>query len=142
MYKINYKHLYTFNVIYLSDTNAENVRQGKYLGAIMSTESERVTVRIPKDKVTALQTMVDSGQYSTISDVVRAAIDAFVDTHFTPEHITRMTVELPKGNVVKLEELVHDGDAISVDDAVRNAVRDYVRMRLKRTLEQEQEDQE
>ncbi len=108
----------------------------------MTKESERVTVRIPKDKITALQYMVDEGKYSTISDVIRAAINAFVDTHFTPEHITRMTVELPKGNVVKLEELVHEGDAISVDDAVRNAVREYVRMRLKRTIEQDQEEEQ
>ncbi len=106
----------------------------------MTTDSERVTVRIPKDKVDALQSMVDKGEFSTISDVVRAAIDAFVDSKFTPDHIARMTVELPKGNVVKLEELVHDGDAISVDDAVRNAVREYVRMRLHRTIQEDQDD--
>lgn len=103
----------------------------------MTSDSERVTVRIPKDKIAALQTMVDKGDYSTISDAVRAAIDSFVDTHFTPEHIERLTVELPKGNVVKLEELVHSGDSISVDDAVRNAVREYVRMRLTRTIEKQ-----
>ena len=104
----------------------------------MSTESERVTVRIPKDKIEALQTLIDTGQYSNVSDVVRAAIDEFVTTHITPSHITRMTVELPKGNMVKLEELVHEGDAISVDDAVRNAVRDYVRKRLQQTIDQDQ----
>jgi len=31
--------------------------------------------------------------------------------------------------------LVHSGDSISVDDAVRNAVREYVRMRLKKATE-------
>ena len=67
----------------------------------MTTDSERVTVRIPKDKVDALQSMVDKGEFRSISDVVRAAIDAFVDSKFTPEHIERMTVELPKGNVVR-----------------------------------------
>ena len=102
----------------------------------MSTESERVTIRVPKDKLDILQGLVDSGQYSNTSDVIRAAIDSFVEAKFTPEHITRMTVELPKGNVVKLEELVHDGDAISVDDAVRNAVREYVRKRLAETIEE------
>lgn len=102
----------------------------------MSAESERVTIRVPKDRLDALQKLVDDGQYSNTSDVIRAAIDAFVDANFTPEHITRMTVELPKGNMVKLEELVHEGDAISVDDAVRNAVREYVRKRLAQTIEE------
>ncbi len=134
------KTLYTFFVIYLSDRNDKFVRQGEKLGAIMAKESERVTVRIPVDKLEALQILIDKGQYTNISDVVRAAIDEFVETHITPEHITRMTVELPKGNVVKLEELVHDGDAISVDDAVRNAVRDYVRMKLRRTIEQDSQE--
>ena len=101
----------------------------------MSTESERVTIRIPKDRLDALQRLVKQGDFSNLSDAIRAAIDNFVDSHFTPEHIEKLTVELPKGNVVKLEELVHSGDSISVDDAVRNAVREYVRMRLARAAE-------
>ena len=106
----------------------------------MSTDSERVTIRIPKDRVVALQSLVEKGDYTNMSDVIRAAIDDFVETHFTPEHIEKLMVELPKANVIKLEELVHSGDSISVDDAVRNAVREYVRMRLKKATE-EQEDE-
>ena len=104
----------------------------------MSTDSERVTIRIPKDRVVALQNLVEQGQYTNMSDVIRAAIDSFVETHFTPEHIEKLMVELPKANVVKLEELVHSGDSISVDDAVRNAVREYVRMRLQKATENQE----
>ena len=103
--------------------------------AKMSTDSERVTIRIPKDRVVALQNLVEQGQYTNMSDAIRAAIDSFVETHFTPEHIEKLMVELPKANVVKLEELVHQGDSISVDDAVRNAVREYVRLRLQKATE-------
>lgn len=101
----------------------------------MSTDSERVTIRIPSDRLAALQKLVDQGQFGNMSDAIRAAIDSFVETHFTPDHIAKLTVELPKGNVVKLEELVHSGDSISVDDAVRNAVREYVRLRLQKAAE-------
>ena len=73
-----------------------------------------------------------------MSDAIRAAIDSFVETHFTPEHIEKLMVELPKANVVKLEELVHSGDSISVDDAVRNAVREYVRLRLQKATESQE----
>jgi len=103
-----------------------------------STDSERVTIRIPKDRVTALQSLVEQGQFTNMSDAIRAAIDNFVEAKFTPEHIEKLTVELPKGNVVKLEELVHSGDSISVDDAVRNAVREYVRLRLQKATENQE----
>ena len=109
-------------------------------GVQMSTDSERVTIRIPKDRVIALQSLVDKGEYTNMSDVIRSAIDSFVETHFTPEHIEKLMVELPKANVIKLEELVHSGDSISVDDAVRNAVREYVRMRLKKATEEQEDD--
>lgn len=106
----------------------------------MSTDSERVTIRIPKDRVAALQKLVEQGQFTNMSDAIRAAIDSFVETHFTPDHIEKFMVELPKGNVVKLEELVHSGDSISVDDAVRNAVREYVRLRLKKATESQEDE--
>lgn len=95
------------------------------------SETERITIRIPSEKVEALTMLVDEGKYPTISDAIRAAIDNFVESNFTPDHIERVTVELPKGNVVELECLVKDGDSVSIDDAIRNAVREYTRKRLR-----------
>ena len=43
-------------------------------------DSERITVRIPAEKLQALQALVDTGKYPTISDAIRAAIDTFVET--------------------------------------------------------------
>jgi Arc/MetJ-type ribon-helix-helix transcriptional regulator len=100
------------------------------------TDSERITVRIPAEKLRALQELVDKGKFPTISDAIRAALDSFVEKHFTPDYIERITVELPKGNVVELEALVQDGDSVSIDDAIRNAVREYVRKRLNRAMEE------
>ena len=100
------------------------------------TDTERITVRIPQEKLQALQELVDKGKYPTISDAIRAALDSFVEAHFTPEYIQRITVELPKGNVVELETLVQEGDSVSIDDAIRNAVREYVRKRLNRAMEE------
>ncbi|HYT17753.1 MAG TPA: ribbon-helix-helix domain-containing protein, partial [Thermoplasmata archaeon] len=44
----------------------------------MPSESERVTIRIPPDKIKALHQLVKSGDYTTISDAIRAAIDRFI----------------------------------------------------------------
>jgi Arc/MetJ-type ribon-helix-helix transcriptional regulator len=99
-------------------------------------ESERVTIRLPHERINALQALVDQGRFSTISDAIRAAIDRFVDGEFTPEYIEKVTIELPKGNVVNLKQLVTEGDSISVDDAIRNAVREYIRKRLSKAIEE------
>lgn len=100
------------------------------------SDTERITIRIPAEKLQALQDLVDTGKFPTISDAIRAAIDGFIETHFTPEYIERVTVELPKGKLVELEALVKDGDSVSIDDAIRNAVREYVRMRLERAVDE------
>ncbi|MCE5295695.1 MAG: ribbon-helix-helix domain-containing protein [Euryarchaeota archaeon] len=98
------------------------------------SDTERITIRIPAEKLQALQALVDDAKYPTISDAIRAAIDSFIETHFTPEYIERVTVELPKGKLVELEALVQEGDSVSIDDAIRNAVREYVRIRLERAV--------
>src|SRR5690242_13420522 len=101
----------------------------------MPQESERVTIRIPPEKIHSLQQLVKGGTYNTISDAIRAAIDRFIDMHFAPDYIRKLTIELPKGNVVDLQQLVKSGDSVSVEDAVRNAVREYVRRPLHKAME-------
>lgn len=94
------------------------------------TVTERITVRLPADKLMLLQSLVDSGKYDNLSDVVRAAVDEFVESNFTPENISKITVDFPKTNVIELESLVKNGDSVSLDDAIRNAVREYTRARV------------
>ena len=101
----------------------------------MTTDSERVTIRIPTDKLEVLQRLVDTGEFGTLSDVVRSAIDKFVEDKLAPAHIERMTVEFPKGNIVELEKLVNSGDSVSIEDAVRNAVREYLRTQVVKEVE-------
>lgn len=100
------------------------------------TESERVTIRIQAERIHALQSLVETGKFSTISDAVRAAIDRFVENELTPEYIEKVIVELPKGNVVDLKQLVHDGDSISIDDAIRTAVREYIRQKMSKAMDE------
>lgn len=101
----------------------------------MASDTERVTVRIPSDTVNALHSLVKSGEFASLSDAVRAAINAFIEAQFAPDYIKKMMIELPKGNVVQLQELVKSGDSVSVEDAIRNAVREYVRRRISEAME-------
>jgi Arc/MetJ-type ribon-helix-helix transcriptional regulator len=105
----------------------------------MASDSERVTIRIPTERLDVLNGLVKDGRYDTISDVIRAAIDNFLENQFAPEYIKRLTIELPKGNVVKLEELVQSGDSVSLEDAIRNAVREYIRRKVSKAVEKYKE---
>lgn len=97
----------------------------------MSSNDERITVRLPSDKLALLQSLVGNGSYDNLSDVVREAVDEFIAANFTPENISKVTVDIPKGNYIELESLVRNGDSVSMDDAIRNAVREYTRVRMK-----------
>jgi CopG family nickel-responsive transcriptional regulator len=93
--------------------------------------NERITVRLPSDKLDLLQSLIGSDGYDNLSDVVREAVEEFIEKRFTPENIAKITVDLPKGNVVELESLIRNGDSVSMDDAIRNAVREYTKARAK-----------
>lgn len=92
--------------------------------------TDRVTVRLSAEQIALIQHLVDSGEFETVTDVVREAMDQFLSTRFSPENIRRIMVEIPKDSALKLETLVNDGDSVSFDDAIRNAVREYTRSRL------------
>ena len=104
----------------------------------VSAETERITVRVPADKLEKLDELVATGEYKSKSDVIRAAIERFIETEDIPQNISKIHVELPKGDSVSLEQLVEDGDSVSVDDAIRHAVREYIRVRIERALGEQQ----
>ena len=133
------QHLYTSYVIYDNCRTNRQKSLTKRAWMRMASDSERVTIRIPTERLGILNGMVKEGKYGTISDVIRAAIDSFIDNQLTPEYIKKLTVELPKGNVVKLEELVQSGDSVSIEDAIRNAVREYIRRKVTKAIEEYKE---
>lgn len=96
-------------------------------------DNERITVRLPADKLALLQSLVGTEDYDNLSDIVRQAVEEFIDRKYTPDNISKVTVDLPKGNVLELESLIKNGDSVSMDDAIRNAVREYTRARAKVT---------
>lgn len=106
----------------------------------MVSDTQRITVRIPKEMAENLQELVDEGEFSTMSGAIRSAISEFIKARNAPEHISKVTVDLPKKKVNEIEDLVREGDSISVDDAIRTAVRNYVKEKIiqyKKKLEEE-----
>ncbi len=102
------------------------------MGSEIPMEStERVTVRLSSDTLAVLRTLVDSGEYQNLSDILREAIEDFISIRFTPDNISKILVEIPKKRATELENLVKEGDAVSMDDAVRNAVTEYIRSKMR-----------
>jgi Arc/MetJ-type ribon-helix-helix transcriptional regulator len=97
----------------------------------MASESERISVRLPKETIEKIEKLLSTGKYGrTISDFVRRAIDAYIDAEFTPENVEKKVIELPKANIEVLEEATKRGEYVSIDDAIRDVIREYVRKRL------------
>ncbi len=99
--------------------------------------TERITIRISSQKSAQLQDMVESGEFQNISDVIRTAIDEFLQGRSSSDNVQKVRVELPRAKVIELEALVREGDSVSMDDAIRNAVREYTRTRVSRALREE-----
>jgi len=92
--------------------------------------TEKIIVRLTPDTIIALQTLVDRGEYDSLSESVSDAITKMIESKFTPDELSMLAKERSKEKNLKMESLLTDGDPESMDDAVRRAVREYVKTRL------------
>ncbi len=92
--------------------------------------TERVAIRLTPDTIAVLDTLVQSGEFPTLSDVIMGAIGEFINDRFTAEDISKILEELPNKKTVSPESLMDSGAPTDMDAAVRAAVGNYVRNRL------------
>ena len=98
----------------------------------MTPESLRITVRLPPEQVEKIDALLATGKYGkTVSDLIRRALDAFIETEMAPENVEKKVVDLPKSSVKVLEDLTEQGEYVSVEDAIRAVIRDYVKKAIK-----------
>ncbi|GGM73411.1 hypothetical protein GCM10007108_09290 [Thermogymnomonas acidicola] len=96
----------------------------------------RITVRISEKTMEKLEEMVESFQYESISDIIRRAIDEFVERHHSSGPVSRVDVLIPRKILEDLERDVSQGTAISIEDLIRLILRDYTASRINRELGQ------
>jgi Arc/MetJ-type ribon-helix-helix transcriptional regulator len=92
--------------------------------------TERVAIRLTPDTIAVLDTLVQSGEFPTLSDVIMGAIGEFINDRFTAEDISKILEELSNKKTVSPESLMDSGAPTDMDAAVRAAVGNYVRNRL------------
>jgi|GEM_PF-3493339 len=86
-------------------------------------QSGKITIRLSEDKIEAIEQIVKEGEYESISEVVRHALDYFLDARPKPGETTRkVVVEIPSRDHDLLEEYKSEGLIVSEQDAIRAAV--------------------
>lgn len=93
--------------------------------------TERVGVRLSSEALAVLRELVDTGEFTSMSDAVREAVDALIRSRFTQEEVFEIVGRQGSRKTVEFDSLVRDGET-SLEDAVRSAVRDMVNSRLER----------
>ncbi len=94
----------------------------------------RITVRVSKETMDQLEDLVESFQYENVSDIVRRAMDEFIERNYRKGPTTKIDLVLPKRMVQDLEKDLDQGTAISLDDLIRVILRDYTLNRMNKEI--------
>ncbi len=96
----------------------------------------RITVRLTKETMSQLEELVDNFQYETVSDIVRRAIDEFIERNYRKGPASKIDLVLPKKMIAELETEIDQGSAISLDDLIRVILRDYTLNKINKEIKE------
>jgi Arc/MetJ-type ribon-helix-helix transcriptional regulator len=92
------------------------------------TDTERVTVRLPSDTLTLLQSLVDEGQFSSLSEAVVTAVNDLIGARLTPEDVEEILASPKEDDLLEIDAIMVDGPR-AMAGSMEAAIRDYVRQR-------------
>ncbi|EQD58328.1 transcriptional regulator, CopG family, partial [mine drainage metagenome] len=76
----------------------------------------RITVRVSEETMIKLEELVDKFRYENVSDIVRKAIDEFVERNLGKGPVKKIDLELPMKLIEQLGNDIAEGNAVSMDD--------------------------
>ena len=100
----------------------------------MVSKTSRLNLRVP-DEAIALLEEVSVRNGSTISEVVRDALDRYVEDEGDSWNSGVVKARIPKGTLDAVETLVMAGDATDVPQAINFALNDWVKAKSAYHLE-------
>lgn len=92
--------------------------------------TERVTVRLTSDTIAVLETLIKTGEFSSMSDIAMAALREFIDSRFKAEDIHKILEDASKRDKISPESLIASTDSSDLDEAIKTAVSEYIRDRV------------
>ena len=96
----------------------------------------RVTVRISEETMEKLEELVSNFQFENVSDIIRKAIDEFIERNYSKGPTSKVDVILPRKILKDLETDVNSGAAINLEDLIRVILRDYTLKRVNREIDE------
>lgn len=90
--------------------------------------AEKVTVRLTPEIIVALKVLVDRGDFESMSDAVRKAIEELISSRFTAEEIDMMVPEIS----IEFDDSGVDSECEieAMNKAIHDAVTGFVRAKM------------
>lgn len=101
----------------------------------MPSKSARLNMRVSDETVRTLEEIMERRGLGSISDVMREALDRYIDDEGDAWNSGIVKVKIPKLMLEDLEDLIMAGDAIDVQQAVNFALREYIETRKQYLLQ-------
>ncbi len=96
--------------------------------------TDRVTVRLSEEDLDSIQIVAERAGLESVSDVLRTALDLFIETQATPAHVRTVVVHLPAGLYSRAERLVLAGEALSVEHEIEKALEAHLSGRMEKLI--------
>lgn len=101
----------------------------------MGNKMSRINLRVSDDLVILLEEIRDRKGKSTVSEIVRDALDRYLDDESDSWNSGVVKVKIPLSTLEVLETLIMAGDATDISQAVNFAINDWVQTRQEYHLE-------
>lgn len=93
----------------------------------MSTVNERITIRLEKAEIEAVEDFVQSRkEFSNRSKLFRAAVKEYIENQLKVEPEEIVKLKLPRRILRTIDTLVNDGYFASREEAICSFVREYL----------------
>lgn len=92
--------------------------------------TERFYVRLTSETVAVLNTFVESGDYSSLNEVIMSAINEFITSRLSPEDISRLLQAESERKPIDPKSVMAEDDGVRMEDAIKAAVEKFVREKM------------
>ncbi len=89
--------------------------------------SERITVRLNSETAAALKILVDRGEFESLSDAVRKAMEDFIAVRLTSEEISKIVSDI---DIEDDSSVIGKSDVEAMNRSIREAVTGFVRTKM------------
>lgn len=96
----------------------------------------RITIRVSEEMMEQLEELVDTFNFDSVSDIIRKAIEEFVERNSSPRSKKKVDLLIPRSVISDVQDEVDEVDKISLEDLVRIVLKNYTRKKAEEEMHQ------